>query len=213
MKKSALDGQLAAKDDFSGYDATEKTALNEATLESLQAMAQDLLNRERAVIEAENEVLKAKKDLAEIKENELPTILEKYGLDNFSFKDKITGLWRKIEIKNGYRVSLPPKTGQNADPDWKKKHEMVMAWLTEIGKGGNIKKNFEIAAGLMSDEEITEVGNAIKAHFPDLDLAVLKFIEPMTLKKIVSTMMDAGEKVHEFINVKAFHEAKIKGSL
>lgn len=213
-KPSPLAGQLAGSTaDLTAYDKFAKPeAVEGNSLEALSALAQELLIRERELVAAQAAAVKAAKDLADVQETRLPALMEAHSLKKFTFLDKTTGVTRVIELIEKWRVSLPPKQGKTADPQWRTKHDAVYNWLVSIGKGGVIKKELVASLGLMDDEQAAEVLTDFKTKHPDLDVAFEKFVEAATLTSLVSKMKDNGEAVNEFVKVSPVHEARVKGS-
>lgn len=213
-KKSALAGQIAGKGaDLSAYEQfAQPEAIEGDSLESLRALAQELLSLERGLVTAQAAAVKAAKDLAAVQEDRLPKLMEKHSLKKFEFKDATTGITRTIEYIEKWRVAMPPKSGKTMDPQWRSKHDAIFAWLGEIGKAGIIKKEIVASLGLMADDKASDVLKAFKEKNPELDVAFEKYIEPATLTALVSRMKDAGDTVNEFVKATPVNEARVKGS-
>ena len=212
-KPSVLAGQLATGTiDPKAYGGYEDAAVEGNSLEALRALAQELIGCARGLAEAEAGVVSAREKLADVQERRLPTLMEKHSLKKFDFVDKTTGATRQIALIEGWRVSLPAKQGKTMDPQWRTKHDAIYDWLGEIGSAGIIKKELVAALGLMPDATVAAIVAAFKKENPEVDMAFNKFVEPMSLKALVTKRKDAGVEVHEFINAKPMFEARVKGS-
>lgn len=213
--KPVLDGQFASDIDPSKYAAFAKTPakVEGDSLNAVRALAQELVGCERALAAAMAEVVKAKNNLADVAERRLPDMMEAAELPLFKFVDRLTGVERTIElIKDKWAVSLPALTGKNADPQAQMKRDAVYEWLEsdEVGQSAVIKRDMEVPLGLCGDEKAAEICLAFKQANPDLDVALKKYVEPMTLKSIVEKMKKEGKNVNEYINAKPIREAKVK---
>lgn len=211
-KVSALQGQFAsgAVDAAAYAGFAGEAQVTGDNLAALSAMAEELVACERNLADAMAEVVKAKNALADVQEKRLPDLMESASMDKFTFTDRTTGIKRVIELINKWAVSMPPKSGKTADPQWATKHEAIFNWLAEIGNGAVLKKVVEANLGLASDEVAKHVAEIIKAAEPDLEVTIEKYVEPATLTALISRMKDAGESVHEFLQVKPRREAKVK---
>lgn len=212
-KQSALQSQLATStvdaDAFKGLIGGEPVSGD--SLETLKMLAQEQVDCERALQEAMATVVRAKNALADVQEHRLPDLMEKHGLPKFNFVDKTTGLTRTIEFISKWSVSMPPKTGKTADPQWRTKHEAIFDWLDSIGKGSVIKRDMVAPLGLMPDTEAVAIIAKFKETNPNVDVAFQKYVEPASMTSLVSHMKDEGAEVNEFINVKPVRESRVKG--
>lgn len=214
-KKDMLAGQFATgAEDAAGYAAySTKEAVGEDSLTALSGLACELVGCERELALALMKVVTCQKALADVQEKRLPDLMEKHGLPKFDFIDPVTGLKRTIELINDkYRVSMPPKSGKTADPQWEMKHEAIYAWLQDEGQGSIIKRDMEAPLGLMSDDDAAKIAAKFKEDNPSVDVSLKKYVEPATLTALVTKLKVAGKNVNEYIVTKPVREAKVKGA-
>lgn len=210
---SPFDGHMSkGASDAASYEAyadASKVEVGESGLAALQSLAAELLACEANVAATQAAVVRATEALKTVAEQRLPDLMEKYRLPLFAFFDERTGIKRTIELNKKWRVAMPPKSGKTADPQWRLKHDTIFTWLGTIGKGGVIKKDIGITAGLVSDEKVIEIMATIKESYPQLDVAYSKYVEPATLTALVSRMKDAGDNVSEFLKVSQHRVAEV----
>lgn len=215
-KKPVLDGQYAGTNtDTSGYEkyAPQSITPDGNTTIALTALAQELLACERNLAAALAAAVKAREALADVAERRLPDMMEAANMVRLDFEDRITGAKKTIVlIKDKYRVSLPPKSGENPDPQWEMKHACVHDWLEspDVGQGAAIKRDMDVPLGLMGDEAAAKIVAEFKALHPECEVGLKKYIEPATLTSIVTKMLKDGKNVNQYINVKPVREAKVK---
>jgi hypothetical protein len=208
LQSQIATGEVNA-DAYAGFATEEK--VGEDSLAALSSLAAEMIAAEKALAAANAAVIVAKNNLADVQEKRLPDMMEKHGLTRFDFTDQTTKIKRTIELISKWAVSMPPKQGKTADPQWSTKHEAIYDWLVKIGKGGIIKKDFTVPLGLVSDDDTNKLVAEWKAAHPDLEVKVDKYVESATLTSVISKMKDDGEEVNTFVQVKPRREAKIKG--
>jgi hypothetical protein len=206
-----LAGQFGGDSSAYAADAAEVT-VSEDSLLVLRTMAEELINAERAVAAAENELKKKIAQLHDIQEVRLPNLMERVGLPKFEFLDRTTGLTLIIKFESDkWRVTLPPlkdKQG-NLQPDGEEKRAKIMAWLRSVNLGGIIDKDMEVPLGLEDDTRVAEIVTAFKTAFPDLDPAVKEGVNQKRLQSQVSRLLKAGKSVHEDLVVQPIRKATV----
>src|SRR4051812_33091449 len=146
-KASALAGQMATGPvDYDPADLEGKAVAGDS-LKMLQALAQELIDADKAVFDASISLQRAVSAYAEIAEVKLPDLMERHSLPKFEFYDKATDRTLIIKLEsNKWRVTMPPKKDHegNEYPGWQEKHDRIFAGLREIGLGGIIGKVIEV---------------------------------------------------------------------
>lgn len=215
-KKSVLDGQYVGKNaDTSGYEkyAPESVAPDGNTTVALTALAQELLACERNLAAALAEAVRCREALEDVAERRLPDMMEAANMVTLGFEDRITGEKKTIVlVKDKWRVSLPPKSGPNPDPQWEMKHGCVHDWLEseEVGQSAVIKRDMEVPLGLIGDEGAAKIVAEFKELHPECEVGLKKYVEPAALTSIISKMLKAGKNINQYVNAKAVREARVK---
>jgi hypothetical protein len=198
---------------FAAFVDSNKAEVTTDSMAALSSLAEELLTRERALAKAMAAVVQANEDLRKVAEELLPDLMESYSLARFDFVDKVTGIKRTIELhKDKWRVAMPPKSGKNADPAWQMKHDAIYEWLESVGQAAVIKKDLEAPLGLLPDDKVAEVAGKFKELYPDVDVAVKKYVEPATFTAMINKRLKNNEAVNEYVVTKPVREAKVKGA-
>lgn len=211
-RRSSLAGQIAGKVDTSAYEAdSDQSPVSGDSLTALQGLAQELLDREADVGRAGRKLKEAMEALEDVQERRLPDLLEEHNIPKFEFVDRTTGIRYSIKLDTNWRVSMPPMKDEDGNPlpENFAKRKNVFAWAREIGQGGSVKKNAEVALGLVSDEFAVKFITEIKKNYPNLDPAITEKIEPATLTAMVRRLLEAGKSVCEDLVVKPVRRAKV----
>lgn len=209
-KASALAGQLATGPiDYDEGDLEGK-AVEGDSLKMLQALAQELIDADKAVFAAGISLQRAISAHAEISEVKLPDLMERHQLPKFEFFDKDTGRTLIIKFEsNKWRVTMPPKKDKegNEYPDWEAKHARIFAALRELGLGGIIDKEVSVPAGLVDDEKIAALVEHIKNLDSTLDPAVIEAVNQKRLQSQVNRLLKDGKKVPDDLDVRPIRKA------
>jgi hypothetical protein len=208
---SALAGQLATGSvDYDPADLEGK-AVEGDSLRMLQALAQELVDADKAVFAAGISLQRAVSAHAEISEVKLPDLMERHQIPKFEFLDKETGRTLIIKLEsNKWRVTMPPKKDHegNEYPGWQEKHDRIFAGLRAIGLGGIIGKIIEVPAGLMSDELVATVCEHIKTLDNTLDPAVIEGVHQARLQSQINALLKDGKKVPEDLDIRPIRKVK-----
>lgn len=169
-------------EDFDYGKYTPTADKSEDSLARVSRLAEELLERERLLAEAEELVKSRKEAVRQIAENELPELLEDLGLQD------------GVRTTSGYIVGF--KRHLNASIT-EERREAAHNWLENNGLGGIIKRLVSVSLG--RDEQLA-ADNAKKAlQEAGLMPAEKQWVEPATLKAQVKQLMDAGTVVPEDI--------------
>lgn len=146
-------------------------------------LAIEMMIRERAVANAQQRLDNAVVFLKEVKERDLPNMMQAAGQDDFSFTDPHDGIKYKIKITDTVYASIPKEiddTGRKANFDW----------LREIGQGASIKKQFVVACDLLPDDKIAMIQSAVKLAAPTVSTKIEEGVHASTLSAIVRREME-----------------------
>jgi hypothetical protein len=172
------------------------------SLAALKHLTQTLLDRQRDCAEALKNLEAAETALADIQERKLPDMMFEHNIEKFDYVDAVTGDKYTIKYVSKWRVSMPGR--QHAE-----QREAIYAWLREIGQGGLVKKSVVVPLGLKSDEDAHSMCDNLRLQYPGVEPAISDEVAASTLTSLVSKRKDAGENVHEFINVDPIREARV----
>lgn len=166
----------------------KEDAVAEDSLEALRGLAIELMDKERAVADAQEALDKATGELAQIKEHRLPEMLDRVEMPEFKFVDSESGATLTISVENEYHVSQPK------DKEQRKKG---FAWLIKIGKKGIIKETVEVPVGRNASVLAKKIAAAVKKIDKTLDVGFQRKVESSTLRAAVIDWMRAGKNVPE----------------
>lgn len=178
---------LPKAEDYAAY-LPKEDAVAADSLEALRSLAVELMDKERALAAAQEALDKATADLAEIKEQRLPQMLDKVEMPEFKFVDSETGATLTIAVQDEYHVSQPK------DKELRKKG---FAWLVKIGKKGIIKETVEVPVGRNATVLAKKIAAAVKKIDKTLDVAFQRKVESSTLRAAVIEWLKAGKNVPE----------------
>jgi len=159
-------------------DATEANKPTADTLAQLTALASRADEVQREVDRIEAELEKGKDLLKSLVEKEIPDLMGSIKMTSFSTDDL------DIKVKETLRVSLP-----------KDKNELGIQFFDDHGRAGIVKRVVEISFNRDETAWANKfMADCARRKLP-LRISMTKWVEPPTLKKEISDMIEAGEAV------------------
>lgn len=156
--------------DYSNYQEEPE----ENKLEQLGELVHLQQQASLLVAELEDNLSKAKAQLAELEEEKLPELMEDLGMELFKTQGGLV-----VELKENIRASIAEKNKPKA-----------FHWLRENGNGDIIKNELKIALSAGEGEKAKELYDALveQGYFPEQK----QFIHPATLKSFVKEQLEEG---------------------
>jgi hypothetical protein len=154
--------------------------LSEVTEEGLSRVSQlafQQLEKQKRIETLEEELKLAKKDLANIQENELPAAIAEYNLKEFTLEDGT-----QISVKRFYNVSIPKD---------EEKRQACFDWLNDNGYGDLIKN--QVAVNFVKGKERDAVSFIQELEERNFTPSNKKWVEPMTLKAFAKERVEKAE--------------------
>lgn len=146
-------------------------------IQRLTDLANRQLTLESKVRSVEHQLKKAKEELAQVAEVDLPLLMEELGIDSFNLQDGYS-----ITVKETIRASISQARSHEA-----------MDWLTDNGYANIIKHEGSIP---IDDENLTEEQqtalNQVRENF---DLIDSRKVHPQTLAAFVREMLEEGREI------------------
>lgn len=168
---------MAAKTyDYSAFTAGDAPAIGDNMLVQLSATATDLFHAEARVARLEDELKEAKETARHIRENQLPTLMESAGMEEFKTKDGL-----EIKIATELRGSIP-----------KDHEEEAFAYLEEHNDGGLIKRQFVIDFGRDEEGWARKFMRDLSQRKRQLNTKIKRTVPPQTVKKYVREKLEEG---------------------
>lgn len=196
MLESLRTGENPDDVDYSETEAELAVPEGEA---GLRVLAFELLQNLANVERASEALQQAEAKLAAVAERRLPDLMQELSILKYTFVDPNDGKTHVIKYVEKIRTSM-------ADlPEDQK--AAVFAWLREQGLGGIIKKKVEANIGLVPDAEVIRLIEAIQAAAPECETTIAEKVEPSTLTATVSSLMEKGVNISEFIKVTPVRKA------
>lgn len=158
-------------DDIAGPTDGQFKQLNELTLNLNRAEIQKA--------EAEAALAKAKGEVRDISEKQLPELMETMGLKDFTTSEGL-----RVKLKISYHASIP-----------KGRHSEAMRWLDEQGHGGMIKRNVTVKFTRDQEDEAHALVSELSGQFPQVDETMK--VESATLKAFVREILEAGGEIDD----------------
>lgn len=160
------------------YDYSEHTKpKSESDLSKLATLADKQIDLERQLAEAEATVKSSKRALAEIREVEIPELMDSLGMEEFK---TTSGL--KIKVKENIRASISKANQADA-----------FAWLREHGHDALIKRELKVLFGKGEDAQAEETLEMLREA--ELQADDNASVHASTLAKFVREKLEAGEEV------------------
>jgi hypothetical protein len=184
------------------YDEDAREAIPEDSLRMVRALAQEMKDAERVVAERTAELAAAMARYRDVAEVRLPKMMEENDLPSFTFRDRITGLDRTIEIHSRVDAGI----SKDAGPE---EREGVYDFLERNELGGIIKHDMTVPLGLRPSDQVAAMLLKFRQTFPDFDAAVGRRVEAATLSKAVRGLIERGVALPSAINVHRQHAARV----
>lgn len=170
--------------DYSDFqDASEANVLVEVNLKRLQEVAQLQLQAEARLAGLVEQTAEAQANLRRIQERELPELMEKLELVEFTMNNGI-----KIKLSEIIRASIPK--GSEAP---------AFAWLEEHNHGGLIKREIKIEFGKGDEKWANKFERDCAQRKKPLNLARKKMVHAGTLTAFVKEQLREGEPIPQDI--------------
>lgn len=175
-------------------DAAENKVATQTEVQRAIALAEEMVQRQNLVAQAEAELKTAKDRLKEIENKELPELLTELGLAEIKLADG-----SKIEVKEQVQCAI---TADNAEAAFK--------WLRDNGFAGIIKTGVTFEFDRGDDEAANKFAGEVFEQFGQTP-AVKNSVHAMTLKSFVKEQIEAGTDIpRETFSVFVFNQAKYK---
>lgn len=171
-------------DDYAGYIDAGQDAVAPDSLAAVRGMAISLMDKERAVEAAKTILEKAEAELRQVREHDLPDLMEQFELPSFSFKDESSGAVMKVSIGKEMRVSLP-----------KDNRPAGFAWLRKNKLASIIKTDVVIAVGRDAKGLPKKINTAVRKIDKTLKGVFQEKVEPATLKATIVALLEKGINV------------------
>jgi len=147
-------------------------------LSQLSALAERQAAAQAKVADLEAQLNKAKEELRDIAERQVPELMDRIGIDEFK---TTTGL--KIKIDETIRASIP-----------KAKAPLALAWLKQNGHGSLIKRVVSVTFGRGEDEKAEQLLKKLNDEL-HLEAEDNSSVHPSTLAAFVREKLRNGEEV------------------
>lgn len=164
--------------DYGKYEV--KPDKSEDSLAKVSRLADELLERELALAEAEELVKTRKEAVRDIAERELPDLLEELGLQD------------GVKTTSGHIVGFKKVLNCSISED---RREAAHGWLTENNLSGIIKRLVSVSLGKGDEAAATNAKKALQEV--GLMPGEKEWVEPATLKAQIKLLRDAGKEVPE----------------
>ncbi len=145
-------------------------------LSQLTQLAERQAAASALVLDLEAQLNKAREDLRDIAEREVPELMDQIGIDEFK---TTSGL--KIKIDETIRASIP-----------KAKAHLAFAWLNANGHGAMIKRVVSVAFGRGEDDKADDLRGRL---MDDFEVDDKSSVHPSTLAAFVREKLSEGEEV------------------
>lgn len=157
----------------------------EANEQAAEELYREVQEKKISVATLEEVLKKRKRDLFQIKQVELPELMNSFGLAEFKTKDGLS-----VTIEAGLSVSV-------------KDDQEFFEFLERIGYNALIKDELIIKTTGDKREEVIEL---LKGR----DFVEKKSVHPMTLKKFVKDQMSNGAEIPASLTVHEYKIAKLR---
>jgi|19_taG_2_1085344.scaffolds.fasta_scaffold05962_3 hypothetical protein len=144
-------------------------------LERLVTLSNSMTEKERKVEELEEELRRAKQDLRDVQEEQIPDIMMELGVTDVTLSDG-----RKLTIKEDLHCKI-------ADKNRKEAHD----WMIENGFGDIIKNQVVVNVETGNQEALNSLLGVLSSNQYE-DYSLKNNIHFQTLKKFVKENIEAG---------------------
>ncbi len=178
--------------DYSDYEEPPQ----EDDLKKLTELAARQVYLEALVIKAEEDLRKAKENLRQISEFDLPAVMDRLKLESFTTTDGV-----EIEVSEKIRASIAEKNEKAA-----------FKWLRDNGHDAIIKRNIAFAFGKGEDAQADAFLDLVaSAENLKLTMSDKSSVHANTLSSLVKRLLQDGEDVPtETLNVYRQRFSKVK---
>ena len=157
--------------------AEQLSEVTEDGLSRVTNLALAQIEKHQLVESLEEQLKQAKKDLANIQENELPAAIAEYNLKEFTLDNGT-----QISVKRFYNVSIPKD---------EEKRQACFNWLNDNGYGDLIKN--QVAVNFVKGKEREATSFIQELEDRNLTPSNKKWVEPMTLKAFAKERVEKAE--------------------
>ena len=151
----------------------------------LRDLAREQVRREKAVLELQQKLEEATKKLNEIKEGELPDLMDELG-----FPEIALGNGYRLVVDMEYKISVP-KDNQVA----------VANWFEKLGYGHDVRREFVISFNKEEEEWAKKFQSDLKRRKKKLRTSVVKTVPSATVRSRVIKLLEAGIEVSSAVSV------------
>ena len=168
----------------------QKEIPNDEKFKQLNTLAKSLVDTKNDISEAEENVSKLKESYKQIRENDLPDIMNSLNMDQFKLTDGTV-----ISVKDDVFASI--KADKNVE---------ALQWLDDNGLGDIIKHKISISFNRGEHEDAEKFKDMFDKSFKQ-ELDEKSTVHPQTLKATVKEMVNTGQTLPD--NLFNVYEAKI----
>lgn len=161
---------------FAYEETLETSALNEDTLQRLSRLAASAKNAASEVASLEAALEAAKKQLTDLTEREIPSIMDEVGMADFRLSNGT-----RITVREEVRASIPAARKDEA-----------IAWLDQHDLSGMVKRTFTIAFNRDEETWANKFEADLRKRKKEVRLKKEYKVEPMTLKAWASSSLKEG---------------------
>lgn len=157
--------------------ANEFSTVKDDDLSKVANLVRQQLSLEQMVVELEENLKRAKRNLEEVSGQLLPAALEEYGLSELTMADG-----SKISVQTVVSASISKERQPDA-------HD----WLRDHGHGDLIKNTVSVTFGRGQDEDAKELVRRLDAS--GFDPEQKEAVHPSTLKAFVKEQVEKGREI------------------
>jgi len=148
-------------------------------LEAVAAMGRRLHMQQCIVADLEDELKRAKKELAQIEEQDLPELLDEVGLSEFTLADGT-----RYGVKESVHASIS-----------KANEDAAMQWLHDSGNAGLIKSMVTVSFSKGQEAQAQAIYDLIAQQEFVGSMGKSRKVEPSTLRAFVKRQLEAGADI------------------
>lgn len=178
---------------MTGYEQMAQAPLGDNILAQIAATARDIIAARQLVLDKEEELKAAKRQLELLQREVLPELMKDAGQEELTTVDGL-----KVSIKQLVR-GQPSKENEAA----------AFAWLREHGHGGIIKSQVTADLGKVDQERVKDAVNALSQL--GFTAGAKQAVSWQTLGALVRELLAKGENVPlEVLGIMVWTEADVK---
>jgi len=164
--------------DLMNYDYSQYAKpKSEDDLAKLSNLANQQLDLERKLAEAQSTAEKVEKDLKDLAENQIPELMDSLGIEEFRKK---SGL--KVSVKETIRGNITKANQADA-----------FKWLREHGHEALIKREMKVVFGMGEDADAERAAELMRDA--ELQAAQKASVHASTLNKFLREALEGGEDI------------------